>query len=55
MSEPVLEESYYWRALAREATEDIPGAIEDWQTSLKHHPGFEPSLSQLARPGVEDP
>jgi tetratricopeptide (TPR) repeat protein len=55
MSEPVLEESYYLRALAREALGDVAGAIEDWQTSLKHHPGFEPSLSQLARLGVENP
>jgi tetratricopeptide (TPR) repeat protein len=55
MSEPVLEESYYWRALAREALGDVSGAIEDLQTSLKHHPGFEPSLSQLALLGVENP
>ena len=55
MSEPVLEESYYWRALAREALGDIPGAIEDLQTSLNHHPGFAPSLNQLARLGVENP
>ncbi len=55
MSEPVLEESYYWRALAREALGDVAGAIEDWQTSLKHHPGFEPSLSQLSRLGLEIP
>ena len=55
MSEPVLEESYYWRALAREALGDVSGAIEDWQTSLEHHPGFAPSLSQLARLGVENP
>jgi tetratricopeptide (TPR) repeat protein len=55
MSEPVLEESYYWRGLAREALGDVPGAIEDWQTSLKHHPGFAPSLDQLARLGIEMP
>ena len=55
MSEPVLEESYYWRALAREALGDVNGAIEDWQTSLKHHPDFAPSLSELTRLGVENP
>lgn len=47
MSEPVLEESYYWRALAREALGDNQGAIQDLQSSLKYHPGFEPSLAQL--------
>jgi tetratricopeptide (TPR) repeat protein len=55
MSEPVLEESYYWRALAREALGDVTGAVEDLQTSLKHHPSFAPSVSQLTRLGVENP
>lgn len=49
MSEPVLEESYYWRGLAREAVGDVSGAIEDVQASLKVHPGFKPGLAQLER------
>jgi len=52
MSEPVLEESYYWRGLAREALGDVTGAIADYQTSLEHHPGFGPALTQLTRLGV---
>lgn len=52
MSEPILEESYYWRALARESIGDIAGAIEDLRASLKYHPGFEPSLTQLQRLGI---
>lgn len=52
MPDPVLEESYYWRALAKEALGDIDGAIDDLQTSLIHHPNFEPSLYQLNRLGV---
>jgi tetratricopeptide (TPR) repeat protein len=47
MSEPVLEESYYWRALARIALGDPKNAIEDLEKSLKYHPGFEPALMQL--------
>lgn len=47
MSEPVLEESYYWRAQAFLATGDTEGAVKDLQTSLKHHPEFSPSLSLL--------
>ncbi|MDP2776871.1 MAG: C39 family peptidase [Anaerolineales bacterium] len=47
MSEPVLEESYYWRALAREALGDIEGAIKDLRSALNYHPGFEPSLTRL--------
>jgi len=52
MDEPILEESYYWRALAREALGDVSGAIEDLQTSLRYHPGFGPSVAVLDRLGV---
>jgi hypothetical protein len=52
MSEPVLEESYYWRALAREASGDTKGAIKDLQSALKFHPGFEPALAQLKQQGI---
>jgi len=55
MSEPILEESYYWRAMAREAVGDVDGAIGDLQTSLEYHTGFEPSLAQLQRLGVSIP
>ena len=52
MSEPVLEETYYWRGLAKEALGDGTGAIEDLRASLEVHPGFEPALGQLNRLGV---
>jgi tetratricopeptide (TPR) repeat protein len=51
--EPVLEESYYWRGLAREAIGDVPGAIEDLRAALNMHPGFQPALDQLRRLGVD--
>jgi hypothetical protein len=47
MSEPVLEEAYYWRALAKDFLGDTKGAMQDLKTSLKYHPGFEPSLIHL--------
>ncbi len=50
--EPALEESWYWRALAKEALGDVAGAIEDLKTSLQWHPGFEPSEYQLERLGA---
>jgi hypothetical protein len=53
MSEPVLEESYYWRGLARNTVGDVTGAIEDWRTAVQAHPGFEPALAQLQAAGVE--
>lgn len=47
MSDPVLEESYYWRALAREALGDNKGALKDLRLSLEYHPGFEPVLAEI--------
>jgi len=52
MSEPVLEESYYWRALSREALGDTKGSIKDLRLAIKYHPGFEPALTQLQQLGV---
>jgi tetratricopeptide (TPR) repeat protein len=52
MPKPVLEESFYWRGLAKEALGDVTGAIADYQTSVELHPGFEPGLAQLERLGV---
>ena len=52
MSEPVLEESYYWRALARIALGDSQAAIQDLRSALKYHPGFEPALTQLQQISV---
>ncbi|MEA3440336.1 MAG: C39 family peptidase [Chloroflexota bacterium] len=46
-SDQNLEESYYWRAMAKAALGDTAGAIADYRTSLKYHPGFAPALYQL--------
>ena len=53
MSEPILEESFYWRGLAYEALEKREKAIQDFQTSLKVHTGFQPSVEQLKRLGIK--
>ncbi len=47
MSEPVLEESYYWRARAYESIGDNENAELDLRTALKYHPGFEPAMNQI--------
>ena len=49
MKDPILEESFYWRALAKEALGDLTGAIEDLQTSVDLNPNFGPGISQLQR------
>lgn len=50
-----LEESYYWRGMAKAALGDTAGAIEDFRTSLRYHAGFQPALYQLKLLGVENP
>jgi tetratricopeptide (TPR) repeat protein len=51
MSEPALEESYYWRALSYVALGDTTRAIADLRTSLEYHPGFAPSVVLLKQLG----
>jgi tetratricopeptide (TPR) repeat protein len=53
ISKPVLEESFYWRALAREALGDVQGAINDFRESVRLNPNFGPGWEQLARLGIE--
>lgn len=53
MSEPAIEESFYWRALAREALGDLDGAIDDYERALKWHPDWVLALAQLDRLGVD--
>ena len=53
MSEPAVEESFYWRALAREALGDLDGAIDDYQRALRWHPGWALAQAQLDRLGVD--
>ena len=49
MNKPILEESFYWRGLAKEAFGDIAGAIEDMRTSVALNPNFAPGWVELAR------
>lgn len=51
MAEPVLEESYYWRALSYHALGKTARALADLRTSLIYHPGFAPSEAMLEQLG----
>lgn len=46
-----LEESWYWRGMARFQLGDRQGAIDDWREALVRHPGFAPALEQLTALG----
>ncbi|MBW8012121.1 MAG: hypothetical protein FVQ83_12920 [Chloroflexi bacterium] len=53
ISAPTLEESLYWRGLAREALGDLEGAIEDYLETVRLNYNFTPGLDQLERLGIE--
>jgi tetratricopeptide (TPR) repeat protein len=47
MSEPILEESYHWRAMAELQLGNNPAALGDFREAVSVHPGFLPSIAQL--------
>lgn len=52
MSEPVLEESYYWRGLSFDAIGDRERAVQDMRAAVNMHPGFAPALYYLQQWGA---
>ncbi len=48
-SEPAIEESWYWRALAKEALGDIDGAIADLREAISLNSNFRSAQVQLER------
>jgi len=53
ISEPVLEESLYWRGRAEVMIGDAPSAIKDYRASLEIHPNFAPSIQALQELGLQ--
>jgi len=53
MSEPVLEEGFYWRGRAKVELGDLEGAVADFRTCLDAHPGYFPCGEQLSLLGAE--
>jgi tetratricopeptide (TPR) repeat protein len=51
ISEPVLEESFYWRGLAKEALGDTTGAMDDLRQAVRLNPNFTAGWQQLERLG----
>ncbi len=47
MSEPVLEEAYYWRGRAYAALGDLDAARADFRRALQAHPGYAPAQQAL--------
>ncbi len=49
IDKPVLEETYYWRGMAKEALGDRNGAIEDLQRAATLNPNSTPAQAELQR------
>jgi tetratricopeptide (TPR) repeat protein len=52
IGDDVLEESWYWRGMGKLALGDTQGAIDDFNESVRLHPGFAPAAYQLSLLGV---
>lgn len=55
VDKPVLEETYYWRGMAREALGDREGAIADLERAARLNPNSTGALAELQRLGVASP
>jgi tetratricopeptide (TPR) repeat protein len=53
VDKPVLEETYYWRGLAKEALGDRAGAVEDLTRAFTLNPNSTPAGEALQRIGSE--
>jgi tetratricopeptide (TPR) repeat protein len=49
VDKPVLEETYYWRGMAKEALGDRDGAIQDLQRAYTLNPNSTPAGEELQR------
>jgi hypothetical protein len=49
---PALEESFYWRGMAKIAIGDQDGGEEDFRTCLEYHRDFNPCLVELNKLGI---
>lgn len=52
---PAIEESFYWRARAREALGDQQGAIRDQHNALRQHERYQPAIDRLKQLGADLP
>lgn len=52
ISEPTLEESFYWRGMARLAIGENGNAVEDFRESVRLNPNFGPGWAMLEQLGV---
>jgi len=49
---PALEESFYWRGMAKIAIGDRDGGEDDFRTCLEYHQNFNPCVVELNKLGI---
>jgi tetratricopeptide (TPR) repeat protein len=49
---PYIEETFYWRGMAKVALGDLEGSIADLRKALEYHPGFIPAVDELNYLGI---
>jgi tetratricopeptide (TPR) repeat protein len=52
IGDDVLEETWYWRGMAKLAFGDTQGAIDDLREAVRLHPNFDPAMYQLSQLGA---
>jgi hypothetical protein len=52
LSDPILEETLYWRGMAKEASGDLDGAIADYNRAVRVNPTSTDAAAQLQRLGA---
>ncbi|MBE0411589.1 MAG: hypothetical protein IBX69_17830, partial [Anaerolineales bacterium] len=55
MGDGTLEESLYWRGMAKEALGDLNSAIADFRFAFTINPNSTPARQELQRLGVSSP
>jgi len=55
LAQPILEESLYWRGLAKEALGDPQGGLADLQKAVELNPNFTQAVVELQRRGIQAP
>jgi len=53
ISNPTLEESIYWRGRAKYMIGDTPGAVADFQETLRLHPNWPPAIQAMQDLGIQ--
>lgn len=55
LAQPILEESIFWRGLAKEALGDAQGGLADLHKAVELNPNFTQAVVELQRRGVQAP